>query len=377
MTQTINIDDWRTLAKRRLPRVVFDYLDGGAEDEVTLRSNRSDFESLSFQPRILTGGAIDTTVDLFGTNLAAPLAIAPTGLNGIFWREGDLCLARAANATGIGFSLSTASNTNLETVAKTLDKPGWFQLYPWGTPDFSAALLKRAEDAGYSAAIVTIDSLVPGNRERDRRNGFSHHINWSPGILLDGLLHPRWLTQVWLKTGMPKLENLAAFLPENATARDMADFSRQKRNPAFDWSDLERIRDVWDKPLIVKGVLSPADVIKAKSIGIDGVVVSNHGGRQLDGAPSAIAALPAVVEAAQGKMTILADGGFRRGTDIVKALALGADAVMAGRAPLYGLAAAGESGARATLEILTDELSRTMRLIGCRNIAEITRDCLA
>lgn len=377
MAPAMNIDDLRRKASRRLPRVIFDYIDGGAEDEITLRRNRQVFETLSFRPRVLTGGQIDTSTTILGDNLALPLVIAPTGLNAILWHHGDLCLARAAAQAGVGFALSTASNVTLEEVARETDGAKWFQLYPWGKPGFSARLLDRAAGAGYRTVVVTVDSLVAGNRERDRRHGFAHQIHWSPRIVLDGLSHPRWLTSVWVRSGAPKLANLAAFLEPGATATEMAEFTRSQRNPSFDWTDLQRIRDHWKGNLVLKGVLTSEDAERALSAGIDGLVVSNHGGRQLDGAMSTLEALPGIIDAVGDRVVVMVDSGFRRGSDVVKALAIGAKAVLIGRAGLYGLAAGGQSGVDQAISILSDEIHRTMRLLGCRTVAEISRDHLA
>lgn len=374
LRSAVNIDDLRRLARRRLPRVAFDYVAGGAEDELTLGANRHAFAEVAFRPRILVGGDIDTSCELFGVRYASPFMIGPTGLNGLLWADGDLCLARAAAAASIGFTLSTASSVSLEDVAH--EGPGWFQLYPWGKPDFSARLLQRAAAAGYSTVMLTVDSLVAGKRERDWRHGFAHQIRWSPKIVADGLRHPRWLWSVWLRAGMPRLENLADFMPAGATASQMADFSRQQRNPLFDWEDVKRIRDAWKGPLVLKGVLHPQDAREARALGIEGIVVSNHGGRQLDGTPATLAVLPEIVAAVNKTATVMIDGGFRRGTDIAKALALGADAVLLGRSALYGLAAGGEAGVARALAILQDELVRTMRLLGRNRIADLSPDCL-
>lgn len=364
------------MACRRLPRVIFDYIDGGAEDEITLKRNRQVFESLSFRPRVLTGGQIDTATTIFGDKLALPLVMAPTGLNGLLWHQGDLCLARATAQAGVGFALSTASNVTLEEVARETDGSKWFQLYPWGKPDFSARLLDRAAAAGYRTIVVTVDSLVAGNRERDRRHGFAHQIRWSPRIVLDGLSHPQWLASVWMRSGAPKLANLAAFLEPGATAAQMAEFTRSQRNPSFDWTDLQRIREHWKGKLVLKGVLTAEDAERALSVGIDGLVVSNHGGRQLDGAMSTLEALPGIVDAVGDLAVVMVDSGFRRGSDVVKALALGAKAVLIGRAGLYGLAAEGQPGVDQAISILSDEIHRTMRLLGCRTVAEISPDHL-
>jgi (S)-mandelate dehydrogenase len=371
VTNAINIDDLKRLALRRLPRIVYDYIEGGAEDETTVSANREALRAICFVPRILAGGSVNTETELFGRTYSAPLLIAPTGLNGLSWRDGDLALARAAEAAGLGFCLSTASSCALEEITPRVSSRRWFQLYPWGEPSFSRRLIDRAASAGFDGLIVTVDSLVPGKRERDLRNGFAHNIRWSARVLLDGLMHPRWLGAVWLRGGAPRLENLADFLPSNATARQMADFSRMQRNPSFAWRDLAHIREAWKGPLLVKGILSPADAVRAIEQGVDGIVVSNHGGRQLDCALPTAHALADIAGAVGTKTTLLVDGGFERGADIAKALALGAKAVLVGRSALYGLAAGGQRGGERALSILTDELRRTMRLTGCTTVGEL------
>lgn len=367
-----NVVDFTAAARRRLPRVVWDYLDGGAEDETTLRDNRAGFERLKIMPRVLTGNAKrDQSVELFGTRFASPFMIGPTGLNGLFWPDADLALARAAASADVGFALSTASNNSLEEVAATGPGTRWFQLYPWGDAAFSARLLERAKRSGYSAVIVTVDTLTAGKRERDLRNGFSHELRITPRVVLDGLAHPAWLRSVWLGRGMPRFENLAEFLPPGASASQLADFTRSQRNPSFAWEDIERLKRTWEGPLLVKGILASADAVRALEAGADGVVVSNHGGRQLDGAPATIDALPDIVAAIGGRGRVLVDGGFRRGSDIVKAVALGADAVLLGRSTLYGLAAAGQAGATRVLAILRDEVDRTLALAGARSLVDL------
>lgn len=367
-----NVADFAAAARRRLPRVVWDYLDGGAEDETTLRDNRAGFERLKIMPRVLTGNAKrDQSVELFGTRFASPFMIGPTGLNGLFWPDADLALALAAASADVGFALSTASNNSLEEVAATGSGTRWFQLYPWGDAAFSARLLERAKRSGYSAVIVTVDTLTAGKRERDLRNGFSHELRITPRVVLDGLAHPAWLRSVWLGRGMPRFENLAEFLPPGASASQLADFTRSQRNPSFAWEDIERLKRTWEGPLLVKGILASADAVRALEAGADGVVVSNHGGRQLDGAPATIDALPYIVAAIGGRGRVLVDGGFRRGSDIVKAVALGADAVLLGRSTLYGLAAAGQAGATRVLAILRDEVDRTLALAGARSLVDL------
>jgi (S)-mandelate dehydrogenase len=378
VADTINIAELRELARRRLPRVAFDYLDGGAEDEITLGQNRAAFRRYGFVPRILSGSAPrDLGVTLFGRAQTVPWVVGPTGMNGIFWRGADLALARAAHRAGAVYAHPTAANVALEALARAVDGVSWFQLYPWGDRQVWARLIERAQGAGYRALIVTVDSLVSGNRERDRRNHFAHKVRYTPRIVLDGLLHPRWLAGVWLRGGPPRFENMAEFARPGASAADLADYIRSMRNPDFSWDDLRFIRDRWRGPFVVKGVLSPQDALRAANMGADGIVVSNHGGRQLDGAIATLDALPPVVAAVGDMMTVLIDGGFRRGSDIVKALALGAKAVVLGRAPLYGIAAAGEPGAARALEILRDEMLRVLTLLGCPSVEALSPASLA
>ncbi|WP_076698563.1 alpha-hydroxy acid oxidase [Salipiger abyssi] len=377
MKHAVNIDDLRRLARARLPRVVFDYLDGGAEDETTLRANRQALDDLRLTPRLLGGGHVDLSTEIFGQRYAAPFLIGPTGLNGIYWPDGDLHIAAAAAEAGIGFTLSTASNTSMETIAERVAAPRWFQLYPWGKPDFSQALIERAEVAGYSALILTLDSLVGGKRERDLRHGFSHEIRMSAQVVLDGLLHPRWLASVWLGGKRPRFENLERFLGKGASNAELADFTRSQRNPQFSWDDVRRIRKQWSGPLLIKGIICPEDARLARQAGADGIVVSNHGGRQLDGAPATVSVLERIADQLEDGATLLLDGGIRRGSDVVKAMALGAHGVLLGRAPLYGLAAGGREGVDRALAILADEMERTMILIGCERPRELGRQHLA
>lgn len=373
----VNIDDLRTLARERLPRVIFDFMDGAAEDEVTLRANRSAFERWRFKPRLLRGGAgNDLSVTVFGRKLALPFGIAPTGLNGIHWKGADSLLARAAGRAGAAFSLSTAACEPMEQVARATDGAKYFQLYPWGDRKVVARLIERAQAAGYEALFVTVDSLIAGKRERDRRHKFAHEVTLTPRVIWDGLTHPGWLASVWLNGGMPRLENVAEFCPPGANAHDLAEFSRSQRNPKLSWDDIRWMRTLWRGPLLVKGLLCAHDAKCAIEAGADGVVISNHGGRQLDGAVATLDVLPEVRAALGPDKTVLIDGGFRRGTDIVKAIALGANAVLLGRATLYGVAAAGEAGVTKALALLEDETRRTLALLGCASFSELDRDHL-
>ena len=377
IADSINIADLRAMARRRLPRVAFDYLDGGAEDEVTLARNRAVFGRYAFVPRILSGAAPrDLSITLFGQEQKVPWIVGPTGMNGIFWRDADLALARAAERAGAVYAHPTAANITLEGLARSVNGTRWFQLYPWGGRDVWARLLERAHNAGCGALIVTVDSLLAGNRERDRRNQFAHQVRYTPRVLVDGLLHPRWLAGVWLRGGLPRFENMAEFARPGATAAELADYIRTMRNPDFSWDDLGWIRERWRGPFMIKGVLSATDAERAAGMGADGIVISNHGGRQLDGAIATLDALPPIVDAVAGKLTVLVDSGFRRGSDIVKALALGAKAVVLGRAPLYGVAAAGEAGVARALEILREEALRALTLLGCPHLQALSREYL-
>lgn len=369
-----SIHDLAALARRRLPDVIWDFLDGGAEDEVTIGWNRAAFRAYRFRPNVLTGnGQRDLGIDLFGTRLAAPFMIGPTGLNGIYWPDADLHMATAAAQAGIAFALSTAANNSIEQVGALSPGMRFFQLYPWGDPALSGRLIERAADAGYAGLILTVDSLIAGNRERDVHNRFAHSVTISPRTVLDGLRHPSWLASTWIPRGMPRLENIAEFLPLGADAYALARFGRQQRNESYSWNDAAKVREQWGGPLIIKGVLSVADVQRARSLGADAVVVSNHGGRGLDGAIATLDALPSVVQAA-GNMVVLIDGGFRRGSDIVKALALGARCVLLGRATLYGVAAGGPAGVAKAISLLRSETDRVMGLLGCASVAEITAE---
>jgi (S)-mandelate dehydrogenase len=378
IVNAINIGDLANLAKRRLPKVIFDYLDGGAEDERTLRANRSAFDDYRFRPRVLTGNAKrDLSITLFGDKLSLPFLIGPTGLNGIHWRDADLALAQAAADAGTVFTVSTASNNSLEQIAGSTSGPKWFQLYPWGDRRVSERLIERAKAARYKVLVVTVDSMISGKRERDARNHFSHELRFTPRVMLDGLAHPHWLTSVWLRTGMPRFENIAEFLAPGANARALAEFTRSQRNSALNWADLLRMKQQWGGPMLVKGVLSVEDVAHAANAGADGVIISNHGGRQLDGTVATMQVLPEIVAAAGNSLTVLIDGGFRRGSDVVKALALGAKGIMLGRAPLYGVAAAGQTGAMKALSILEDEVDRVLGLLGCTSVSQLSREYLA
>jgi (S)-mandelate dehydrogenase len=374
MSTAINVSDYRERARRRLPRMVFDYLEGGADDETCLTRNRTAIEALQLRPSLLRDvSAIDTSVELFGQRLALPLAVAPTGLNALFWPDGDVELARAAASAGVPFALSTASNARVERIPKVAHGINWFQLYVAGDRSLAERMIQRARGAGYAALVFTVDVPVSGYRERDLRNGFRLQFRYSPGMALDAARHPSWLFGL-LRSGMPRFVNLSDSDAGPLSAQTQAALLSRATDRTLDWDSLRWLRHHWPGPLLLKGVLTADDARRALDRGVDGIIVSNHGGRQLDCAQATIEALPEIVSAVGGSVPVLVDSGFRRGSDVVKALALGARAVLLGRATLYGLAADGQRGAREVLRLLGEELVRTMTLLGARSIEDLTPD---
>ncbi|MES2281097.1 MAG: alpha-hydroxy acid oxidase [Pseudomonadota bacterium] len=370
VSSAVSIADLESMARRRLPRVIFDYLYGGAEDEITLGANLDAFKQWQFKPRLVTGHVSrNLSVDLFGDRLSLPFFIGPTGLNGLHWKGADLALAQAAKRAQTVHTVSTASTNSLEDIAKVSSGPKWFQLYPWGDRAVVGRLIDRAKAAGYTVLMVTVDSLVAGKRERDARNKFSHEVHLTPSVIWDGITHPDWLIKTWFAGGgMPRIENVAEFVGPGSNASQLAEFTRSQRNAGLNWDDIAWMKDRWGGPFLVKGIACAEDVPLARKAGADGVVVSNHGGRQLDGAPATLDVLQEVVQASGDNFPVLIDGGFRRGSDIIKALALGAKAVLLGRATLYGLAAGGEPGVAKALSILQSELDRSLALLGCESV---------
>ncbi len=377
LSRAISIEDLRELSRRRLPRAIFDFFDGGAEDESTLRENRAAFSRVRLLPKVLVNvAAVDTKIDLFGTPSALPLAIAPTGGISAGRAGAELSLARAAKACGVPFTLATPAAVTIERVAEEVGGRLWFQLYAVRQRDFREKLVSRAKDCGYEALLVTVDLPVSGKRERDPRNGFRtpYNPNWRNSR--DVLLKPAWLLEI-LRYGLPGMANFEGYRFSTPKGTDIATAVGQEMDPALDWEAIKRLRELWPGRLLLKGVERPDDAERAAALGCDGVVVSNHGGRQLDGAAASLDALPAVASRVGRKITVLLDGGVRRGVDIVKARALGAHGVLTGRATLFGAMAGGEAGAQRALEILASELERAMRLCGVRSIAEIGPDLIA
>ncbi|WPP02006.1 alpha-hydroxy acid oxidase [Pseudomonas sp. HR96] len=368
-----SIPELADLARRLLPHFVWEYLAGGAEEEITLTANGRDFERLGLCPRTLRGvhsPQLDTI--LSGRPSALPLAIAPTGYNAMLRRDADLLLARAATAKGVPFCLSTVSTSAMEQIVEQVpDVNLWLQLYCLRDPKVQEDLLKRAERLQVSTLLLTSDATVLGNREWDRRN-FVRPQQLTLRNKLDVLGHPRWMLNTLWPRGMPSLGNLNRYLPREAqNAAGAQNFLGNQMDTALDWQALARLRERWSGLLILKGVLHPADAERALALGLDGIVVTNHGGRQLDGSPSSISVLPTIAAAVKGRMQILLDSGVRRGSDIVKAMALGADGVLVGRATLFGVAVGGQAGAQKALQLLADELRRSLILLGCEGVGEL------
>jgi len=377
LRDAVNIEDLRVLAKRRLPRAIFDFFDGGAEDEVTLRENRAAFERVRLLPRVLVDVAVvDTRVNIFGKETNLPLAIAPTGGISAGRHGAELILARAAKDAGVPFTMATPSAFSIERVADEVGGRLWFQLYAVRDQDFRKKLVERARNSGYEAILVTVDLPVSGKRERDPRNGFHtpYRPNWRNSR--DVIFKPAWALDM-LRHGLPGMANLEGYKFSTPVGTDIVTAVGREMDAGLDWEYIKRLREQWPGKLLLKGVERPDDAERAVSVGCDGVVVSNHGGRQLDGATPTLEALPAVSRAVGSRITVLLDGGVRRGVDILKARALGAQAVLTGRATLFGAMAGGEPGARRALEILSTELVRAMQLCGTRSVPEIGPDLIA
>nr|WP_284507051.1 alpha-hydroxy acid oxidase [Caballeronia sp. GAFFF1] len=360
------------MAQRRVPNFCFEYVEGGAEEEATLLRNRSVFADIAFRPRSLVDvSKRDIGIDLFGRRSAAPFMIGPTGFSGLLSREGDIALASAAAAAGIPFILSNASTVPLERVVASAGGRVWMQVYMYRTRDFVAKLAERAKHAQVEALVVTTDSAIYGKREWDLRN-YARPLKLDLRNTLDVLAHPRWMMDVLWPGGMPKFANLGDLLPPGQdSVRGAASALAKELDPSLSWNDIRWLRDRWPGRLIIKGLIHPEDAARAVSVGADGIVLSNHGGRQLDGSVAALEVLPEVVAEVNGRLAVMLDGGFRRGSDIVKAMALGADAVLLGRATTWGLAAGGRAGVDRAIEILKTEVDRVIGLLGCKSMDEL------
>jgi len=375
-----NIFDLREMAMRRVPKGVFEFVDRGTEDEVGLRNNRDAFERIKLKPRTLVDvSKRSQEIEFFGHTHKMPIGIAPTGTAGLMWYQGEIALARAAAAAGIPFTLATGSQTAMEKVAEAV--PGarlWFQLYMWPDRSLSHQLVERAKNAGFEALVVTVDGAAAGNREYNMRNGFTMPFQYTRRNIWDVLKHPRWMWGVLFRyimtTGMPRYENYPSAIKSKITGLPMGRASL--RTDSLSWDDLRELRKMWPHKLIVKGILHPEDAVNAANCGADGVVVSNHGSRNLDVTMAPIEVLPEIVDAVGKRVAVIVDSGFRRGSDVVKALALGADMVYVGRSTLYGVGAGGEAGAARAITIFREEIDRVLALVGCKSVAELNPDYL-
>ncbi len=367
--------DYRHLARKRLPRNLFDYIDGGAYTETTLASNVADFENIKLKQRVLRDvSSIDTSTKLLGAALDMPLVLAPIGLAGMMARRGEVQAVKAAQRAGIPFCLSTVSICSLEEVAEASEKPFWFQLYMMRDRGYVKALLTRAKQAGCTNLVFTVDLAVVGARYRDIRNGMAGGLN-GPGKLRAALeypLHPPWLFDVGIKGKPHMFGNLSELVPSARSITDFKNWIDEQFDPSCTWKDIEWLREIWDGKLIIKGILCPEDAKSAVKAGADAIVISNHGGRQLDGVSSGIAMTPRIKDALDDTTTILMDGGVRSGQDIVKAVASGADAVLMGRPWVWALAAQKQKGLENFLNTIKSEMRVSMALTGTTNIAEIS-----
>jgi len=369
----VNINDLLTLAKRRLPKAVFDYVDGGAEQEVTLRENCEAFKQVTFRPKqAVSVRDCELSTQVLEADLAFPAMLAPIGYSRLMHPGGEVAAARAAEKAGIGYILSTISGHKMEDVKAAISGPAWYQLYLLGGREAAEGAIERARRCGFRALVITVDTSVAGLRERDPRNGMRELLGDSllPKIpfLPEILAHPAWLISFLCDGGVPKLENIVA---PGLGPMPLMDVAAGLNHSAVTWEDFKWIRTSWQGPLVVKGILTGEDARRAVDEGASAIVVSNHGGRQLDCVSPTLAVLREVIAAVDRRVEVLIDGGIRRGSDIVKAICMGARAVLIGRAYAYGLAAAGEIGVVRALEILRDDVERTVRLLGCRSTREL------
>jgi L-lactate dehydrogenase (cytochrome) len=373
LARAASVADLRAIARRRMPRGVFDYIDGGAEDERTMVANSAAFAAMTFRPRVLRDvGHVDPSTTLLGRPLPLPLVLAPTGFTRIADPDGELAVARAAARAGLPYTLSTLSTRSIEEVARVSGGPKWFQVYVWRDRGLVKEMIDRAATAGYEALVITVDTAVLGRRERDVRRGFSLPPKVGLGTLVDGAMHPGW-TWRFLRSDPIRFANVGETMgvADGSTAVTLSEYVNTQFDPGLSWRDVEWMRSVWNGPLIIKGIQTVDDARLAAEAGVEAIALSNHGGRQLDSAPAPIDLVAPVADAVGDRLEIVCDGGVRRGSDIVKAVALGARACMAGRAYLYGLGAAGERGVDHVLGLLDADVRRTMALVGASTVSEL------
>jgi L-lactate dehydrogenase (cytochrome) len=373
LARAASVADLRAIARRRLPRGVFDYIDGGAEDERTMVANAAAFAAVTFRPRVLRDvGHVDPSTTLLGRPLPLPLVLAPTGFTRIADPDGELAVARAAARAGLPYTLSSLSTRSIEEVARVSGGPKWFQVYVWRDRGLVKEMIDRAAAAGYEALVITVDTAVLGRRERDVRRGFSLPPKIGLGTLVDGAMHPGW-TWRFLRSDPIRFANVGETMGvgDGSTAVTLSEYVNTQFDPGLSWRDVEWMRSVWNGPLIIKGIQTVDDARLAAEAGVEAIALSNHGGRQLDSAPAPVDLVAPVADAVGDRLEIVCDGGVRRGSDIVKAMALGARACMAGRAYLYGLGAAGERGVDHVLGLLDADVRRTMALVGASTVSEL------
>jgi len=377
LARAASVEDLRRIAKRHLPGGVFDYIDGGAEDERTLAANQAAYAAATFRPRVLRGlQNVETATAILGRPVAYPLVLAPTGFTRIADPDGELAVARAAERAGLPYTLSTLSTRSIEEVRVVSGGRLWFQVYAWRDRGLVKEMIDRAAAANYEALVLTVDTAVFGRRERDVRRGFSLPPTIGPGTIIDGALHPSW-TWSFVRSEPIRFANVVGRdVGDGTSPVTLSEYINTQFDPGLSWSDVEWLRSVWNGAIVLKGVQTVEDAVLSADVGVDAIALSNHGGRQLDGAPSTFLLVAPVADAVQGRTEIICDGGVRRGSDIVKAVAAGATAAMAGRAYLYALGAAGEHGVDRVLEWFHADVVRTMSLLGVDTVADLSRDLL-
>jgi len=377
LNRAINIEDLQKMAKRRLPRIVYDFIEGGVEDELGIARNEASFDRQRLVPRYLVDvSRRDQSCDLFDRKYASPFGVSATGLAALFRPGADLMLAEAAAAANLPFMMSGMSTASIEAAARVAPSHSWYQLYVARDREITLDLIRRVRDAGFGTLVLTVDVPVSSKRERNLRNGFALPPKLATATMLNALRHPGWVAG-YLRHGMPRFENWAPYARANSsTAQINAFAARQAPASSVTWRDLDEFRRLWPRHLVVKGILHRDDAIRAAAIGVDGIIISNHGGRQLDQAPAPLEVLPGIREAVGDKVTLILDGGVRRGADIIMALCHGARFVMVGRATLYGAAAGGIEGVRKAIGILREEIDLVLGQIGCPNITELDQSFL-
>ena len=377
VNQALNFSDLRELARKKLPRGLFEFVDRGTEDEISLKDNRRAYDSIRLVPRVLRNVSHRTQAcEILGKRSTMPIAIAPTGAAGLLWFDGEIAIAKAALQAGIPFTLSTSSIVSMERVASEAGGRLWFQLYMWPDRQMSYRLIERAYSAGYEALIVTVDGSVSTNREYNTRNGFSLPMKVNRKNFIDVMQHPSWFFSVFarylFRDGIPVLENYPEELRRKLTeSQGKSKNIPVPKNDSLTWDDLRDLRKMWKGPLLLKGVLHPDDAKRAVNCGVDGIIVSNHGGRNLDSSVAPIVALPRIAEQVNGRVELFLDSSVTRGSDVVKAIAMGAKAVFIGRAPLWGVSAGGTEGVNVALSIFQEEIGRVMGLAGCSSLDDV------